>query len=96
MERITRYISTSIQNSAQCPWSFWILVPSVSLIVIVPPQNGTTPEFKTMANPPASGKKGNSGFVARKLTEALSSFLEVDESTVESRLLNPKQSRICA
>jgi len=47
-----------------------------------------------MANPPASGKKGNSGFVARKLTEALSSFLEVDESTVESRLLNPKHSRI--
>jgi len=40
------------------------------------------------------GKRGNSGFVARKLTQALSSFLEVDESMVESRLLNPKKSRI--
>jgi len=47
-----------------------------------------------MATSPASGKMGNSGFVARKLTEALSSFLEVDESMVESRLLNPKKSRI--
>eukprot|EP00979_Chaetoceros_neogracilis_P007196 scaffold1521_cov271-Chaetoceros_neogracile.AAC.4 len=43
---------------------------------------------------PDETQRGNLGFVARKLTEALSSFLEVDESMVESRLLNPKKSRI--
>ena len=34
------------------------------------------------------------GFVAHKLSEALSNFLEVDSSLVESRLLNPTKSKI--
>lgn len=41
-----------------------------------------------------STKKGKNGFVARKLSEALSTFLEVDESLVQSRLLNPTKSKI--
>jgi len=41
-----------------------------------------------------SSKKGKNGFVARKLSEALSSFLEIDESLVQSRLLNPTKSKI--
>lgn len=41
-----------------------------------------------------SSKKGKNGFVARKLCEALSSFLEIDESLVQSRLLNPTKSKI--
>mmetsp|Transcript_7665 Transcript_7665/g.11138 ORF Transcript_7665/g.11138 Transcript_7665/m.11138 type:complete len:543 (-) Transcript_7665:28-1656(-) len=41
-----------------------------------------------------SSKKGKNGFVARKLSEALSTFLEIDESLVKSRLLNPTKSKI--
>jgi hypothetical protein len=47
-----------------------------------------------MLNFASNGKKGSSGFVARTLATAVSSFLEVNESMIESRLLNPKYSRI--
>mmetsp|Transcript_1412 Transcript_1412/g.2577 ORF Transcript_1412/g.2577 Transcript_1412/m.2577 type:complete len:540 (+) Transcript_1412:3074-4693(+) len=47
-----------------------------------------------MLNFASNGKKGSSGFVARTLATAVSSFLEVNESMIESRLLNPKYSSI--
>jgi hypothetical protein len=47
-----------------------------------------------MLNFASNGKKGSSGFVARTLAKAVSSFLEVNESMIESRLLNPKYSCI--
>ncbi len=47
-----------------------------------------------MASSQNPAKRGNSGFIARKLAEALGSFCEIDESMVRSRLLNPKKSKI--
>lgn len=48
----------------------------------------------TMGTSPSTGKRGNSGFIARKLAAALGSFCEIDESMIRSRLLNPKKSKI--
>jgi len=47
-----------------------------------------------MATSTKNGKRGNPGFIERKLAEALASFCEIDESMIESSLLNPNKSGI--